>query len=83
MKVTIVSVRAMPWEMEGRTGVSVRADAIIEMNGGARVCRLKLPRSMSQLQPGNYLVEPVPFVDEKGMLGFRLGELRPVPRAEK
>lgn len=80
MKITIVSVRSMPWEIEGRTGVAVRADAIVELNGVARVCRIKLPRRLAQLQPGAYEALPRAYVDDKGYLSFALGEMKSIRR---
>lgn len=82
MKVTIVSLSSTPWTYEGRSGVAVRADAIVEIAGKARVCRIKLPSSVS-VQPGTYELDVRAYVDPKGFLAFSLGDLRPVNRADK
>lgn len=82
MKITIVSVSSTPWTYEGRSGVSWRADAIVEIGGKARVCRVKLPSSMN-LQPGTYELDVRAYVDPKGFLAFSLGDIRPIAKAEK
>lgn len=82
MKVTIVSVTSTPWTYESRTGVSIKAECVLEVDGKPRVGRLKLPVEQSGIQPGVYEIEPVAYIDRNGLIGFRVGNLRPAIRKE-